>query len=110
MLLLAPLAGPHRPGQGWRSVSWTPKHNPPKCHHLRPDAPKSTYTVPDTVIPFPQVRWEATLAALLAPPAGPGAPQTSGVTLHELGPGQQIKAMVKRLSLEAWRSVVNVQP
>lgn len=56
------------------------------------------------------VRWEATLAALLAPPAGPGAPQTSGVVLHELGPGQQIKAMVKRLSLEAWRSVVNVQP
>eukprot|EP00198_Chlamydomonas_reinhardtii_P012419 XP_001701756.1 predicted protein [Chlamydomonas reinhardtii] len=40
------------------------------------------------------VQWEACLAALLAPPAGPGAPESGGVALWELGPGQQIKAMV----------------
>lgn len=56
------------------------------------------------------VQWEACLAALLAPPAGPGAPESGGVALWELGPGQQIKAMVKRLSLEAWRGMGNVAP
>jgi [acyl-carrier-protein] S-malonyltransferase len=55
------------------------------------------------------VQWEATLAALAAAPgpaegaSEPGAPRV----LHELGPGQQIKSMVRRVSAEAWRGMVN---
>jgi [acyl-carrier-protein] S-malonyltransferase len=45
------------------------------------------------------VRWEPTLRALLA--AGRGQ-------LHELGPGQQIKAMVKRVDNAAWQAFKNV--
>ncbi|GLC48733.1 hypothetical protein PLESTB_000131000 [Pleodorina starrii] len=70
------------------------------------------------------VRWEPTLAKLLAPPPPAPAPAagtaggTTGGTagsqepmmLYELGPGQQIKAMVKRMSLDAWKRFGNVQP
>ncbi|KXZ47596.1 hypothetical protein GPECTOR_34g755 [Gonium pectorale] len=59
------------------------------------------------------VQWEATLAALLAPPAagaGVAAAAASDVMMYELGPGQQIKAMVKRMSLDVWRRMGNVQP
>ena len=30
--------------------------------------------------------------------------------LYELGPGQQIKAMVRRMDPEAWKAFKNVQP
>eukprot|EP00879_Flechtneria_rotunda_P017756 GHRR01018614.1.p1 GENE.GHRR01018614.1~~GHRR01018614.1.p1 ORF type:complete len:299 (+),score=88.75 GHRR01018614.1:728-1624(+) len=64
------------------------------------------------------VRWEETLTALLSSPEGP-----AGVTpvvpeggigwhgcsrLYELGPGHQIKAMVRRLSQQAWRDFTNI--
>lgn len=49
-----------------------------------------------------QVRWEATLSGLVT--CAGHAP------LYELGPGQQIKAMVRRVSPEAWKAVVNVAP
>lgn len=54
------------------------------------------------------VLWEDTLGALLeneAAQRAPGEPR-----LFELGPGQQIRSMVKRISSAAWRTVVNVQP
>ena len=45
------------------------------------------------------VRWEATLAGLVL----------QGKTrMYELGPGAQIKAMVKRISPEAWKAMQNV--
>ncbi|GBF91835.1 hypothetical protein Rsub_04940 [Raphidocelis subcapitata] len=61
------------------------------------------------------VQWEATLAALAAgqgpegaPEAARGASEAGARVLHELGPGQQIKSMVRRVSAEAWRGMVNV--
>jgi hypothetical protein len=70
------------------------------------------------------VRWEATLGAALSPAAaeagaGGGAEAGGGAAaaaaaaaaaprrLFELGPGQQLKAMVRRVSGEAWKSMVN---
>jgi [acyl-carrier-protein] S-malonyltransferase len=47
------------------------------------------------------VRWEGSVKAMI------GAGKTS---LYELGPGAQIKAMVKRIDGNVWKSVVNVQP
>ena len=47
------------------------------------------------------VQWEASVKALLA--AGKGE-------LYEMGPGAQIKAMVKRIDADAWKAVKNVQP
>lgn len=44
-------------------------------------------------------------ACATVPHTGPGPK-----LLHELGPGQQIKAMVRRLDPEAWKSFSNVQP
>lgn len=45
------------------------------------------------------VQWEASLQALIA----------SGKTeLYEVGPGAQIKAMVKRLDTTVWKSMKNV--
>lgn len=51
------------------------------------------------------VQWEATLQKLIkCGNAGPG-----GVAqLYELGPGQQIKAMVRRLDNPAWKAFKNV--
>lgn len=59
------------------------------------------------------VRWEDTLTALLA--AQPAAAAGGGLMwqgcsgLYELGPGQQIKAMVRRISQAAWKEFTNVQ-
>ncbi|GAX86038.1 hypothetical protein CEUSTIGMA_g13453.t1 [Chlamydomonas eustigma] len=47
------------------------------------------------------VRWEASLKAVLAL----GSP-----SLYELGPGQQIKAMIRRIDTEAWKSFKNIAP
>lgn len=47
------------------------------------------------------VRWQPTLAALITAKHFP---------LHELGPGQQIKAMVKRMDPVFWKALVNVVP
>ena len=47
------------------------------------------------------VRWEATLVSLV----GQGKDR-----LYELGPGSQIKAMVKRISMEGWKAMQNVAP
>ncbi|PNH05234.1 Malonyl-CoA-acyl carrier protein transacylase, mitochondrial [Tetrabaena socialis] len=76
------------------------------------DAPGSPADIPGLLARqlVEPVQWESSLAALLAPPAGPSAPEAGSVTLYELGPGQQIKAMVKRMSLEAWRRMGGVQP
>jgi [acyl-carrier-protein] S-malonyltransferase len=58
------------------------------------------------------VRWEPTLAALLSQqPAAAAADVAAWAgceTLYELGPGQQIKAMVRRLDQAAWRAFQNV--
>jgi len=49
------------------------------------------------------VQWEATLVALArAPGNGPAA------QLWELGPGAQIRAMVKRVDTAAWRAMKGV--
>jgi [acyl-carrier-protein] S-malonyltransferase len=55
------------------------------------------------------VRWEATLAALTAPlppPSGGGA--AAPRRLFELGPGAQIKSMVRRVDGDAWKAMANV--
>ncbi|KAK9843971.1 hypothetical protein WJX81_000807 [Elliptochloris bilobata] len=49
------------------------------------------------------VQWEATLMALARGPGNGPAAQ-----LWELGPGAQIKAMVKRIDTAAWRGMKNV--
>ena len=79
------------------------------------------------------VQWEATLAALTAPGAFGAAAAAAGgdnqqgkghagqgdkvegegaagalLVLHELGPGAQLKSMVRRVSPAAWRAMVNV--
>ena len=46
------------------------------------------------------VQWEATLLALARGPGNGPAAQ-----LWELGPGTQIKAMVKRIDTAAWRAM-----
>lgn len=53
------------------------------------------------------VRWEDTLTALLA--TGPAGGWQGCSQLYELGPGQQIKAMVRRISQAAWKDFKNVQ-
>lgn len=50
-------------------------------------------------------QWPLPLARAPVPHTGPGPK-----LLHELGPGQQIKAMVRRLDAEAWKSFSSVQP
>lgn len=47
------------------------------------------------------VKWEGSVQAMI------GAGKTS---LYELGPGAQIKAMIKRIDGNVWKTVVNVQP
>ena len=47
------------------------------------------------------VLWEGSVKAMI------GAGKKS---LYELGPGAQIKAMVKRIDGAVWKDVVNVQP
>jgi [acyl-carrier-protein] S-malonyltransferase len=57
------------------------------------------------------VRWEATLSGLLSQQqqgAADMAPWAGCSRLYECGPGQQIKAMVRRLDQAAWRSFRNV--
>lgn len=46
------------------------------------------------------MQWEATLLALARGPGNGPAAQ-----LWELGPGTQIKAMVKRIDTAAWRAM-----
>ncbi|KIZ07315.1 (acyl-carrier-protein) S-malonyltransferase [Monoraphidium neglectum] len=53
------------------------------------------------------VRWEATLVALTSPDDVNNAGTEGGRKLHELGPGQQIKSMVRRVSGDAWKAMVN---
>lgn len=50
------------------------------------------------------VRWEATLAALTSAAAG----KEAAAKLHELGPGQQIKSMLRRVSQEHAKAMVNL--
>jgi [acyl-carrier-protein] S-malonyltransferase len=45
------------------------------------------------------VRWEGTLTALK---------QAGKEQLYELGPGAQIKAMVKRIDMGVWKAMKNV--
>eukprot|EP00210_Caulerpa_lentillifera_P007207 g6896.t1 len=47
------------------------------------------------------VKWEQTLKKLI---------ENGKTKLHELGPGQQIKAMVKRLDAAVWKDFKNIQP
>jgi [acyl-carrier-protein] S-malonyltransferase len=62
------------------------------------------------------VQWEATLRKVLALGEGggeggaavAGAGAAPSVRLYELGPGQQLKAMVRRLSTPAWKAMANV--
>ncbi|GFH10414.1 malonyl-acyl carrier transacylase [Haematococcus lacustris] len=53
------------------------------------------------------VQWEGTLKALIE--AGKQAAGGAGpARLTELGPGQQIKAMVRRLDGDAWKAFTNI--
>lgn len=45
------------------------------------------------------VQWEATLLSLLS---------QGKRRLYELGPGAQIKAMVKRIDIDAWKAMQNI--
>jgi [acyl-carrier-protein] S-malonyltransferase len=68
------------------------------------------------------VQWEATLKRVLALGVGGGGggrggseasgvqqqPTRAPVRLYELGPGAQLKAMVRRLDTPAWKAMVNV--
>jgi [acyl-carrier-protein] S-malonyltransferase len=47
------------------------------------------------------VMWEGTVKSMIG---------TGKTSLYELGPGAQIKAMVKRIDGNVWKTVVNVQP
>jgi len=47
------------------------------------------------------VKWEQTLTKLI---------EKGKTKLHELGPGQQIKAMVKRLDAAVWKDFKNITP
>jgi hypothetical protein len=47
-------------------------------------------------------RWEDTLSILLSP-SGVGASR-----LYELGPGAQIKSMVRRINQDAWKDFTNI--
>ncbi|KAF6252241.1 acyl transferase/acyl hydrolase/lysophospholipase [Scenedesmus sp. NREL 46B-D3] len=53
------------------------------------------------------VRWQATLTGLLSQ-QGPDQAWAGCSRLYELGPGQQIKAMVRRVDQAAWRAFKNV--
>jgi malonyl CoA-acyl carrier protein transacylase len=53
------------------------------------------------------VRWEPTLTGLLSQ-QGPGRAWGGCIQLYECGPGQQIKAMVRRVDQAAWRAFKNV--
>ncbi|WIA44196.1 hypothetical protein OEZ86_010517 [Tetradesmus obliquus] len=53
------------------------------------------------------VRWEGTLAGLLSQGADVAA-WGGCEQLYEVGPGQQVKAMVRRLDQAAWRAFKNV--
>ena len=46
------------------------------------------------------VRWEGTLAALVH--------EAKKASLYELGPGVQIKAMVKRVDMGVWKAMKNI--
>ncbi len=52
------------------------------------------------------VQWEATLSSLLQLPASAASP----LRVFELGPGQQVKAMVKRVSPDAHKVMQVVNP
>lgn len=52
-------------------------------------------------------RWEGTLSGLLS--TAPDAQPWQGCSrLFEVGPGHQIKAMVRRISQQAWKDFTNV--
>jgi [acyl-carrier-protein] S-malonyltransferase len=53
------------------------------------------------------VRWEPTLTGLLSQ-QGPDKDWAGCSALYECGPGQQIKAMVRRVDQAAWRAFKNV--
>ena len=46
------------------------------------------------------MQWESLVKALIS---------EGKTSLHELGPGQQIKAMVKRIDNACWKKFVNVK-
>ncbi|WIA23708.1 hypothetical protein OEZ85_000395 [Tetradesmus obliquus] len=55
------------------------------------------------------VRWEGTIAGLLSQQQGADVVPWGGCEqLYEVGPGQQVKAMVRRLDQAAWRAFKNV--
>jgi len=47
-----------------------------------------------------ELQWESLVKALIS---------NGKTSLHELGPGQQIKAMVKRIDNACWKKFVNVK-
>jgi len=53
-------------------------------------------------------RWEGTLSVLLSETAPGEKPWQGCSRLFEVGPGHQIKAMVRRISQQAWRDFTNV--
>ncbi len=57
------------------------------------------YLTLSTMLLLLQVRWEGCLTALLS---------TGHSRLYELGPGQQIKSMVRRIDNSAWKAFANV--
>lgn len=50
------------------------------------------------------MQWEATLGAMLQL----GKDRGATTRMFEVGPGQQIKAMVRRMDAEAWRAFSNI--
>jgi hypothetical protein len=53
-------------------------------------------------------RWEDTLKVLLAPQDTAAAAAGGCSRLYEVGPGHQIKAMVRRINTTAWKDFTNV--
>jgi len=59
------------------------------------------------------VQWQGLLTEIIHNSASllPGAASSAAdepVKLHELGPGQQIKAMVRRIDGAAWKAMQNL--
>jgi hypothetical protein len=57
------------------------------------------------------LQWQATLSSLIKSDSSEAGAKTGGVArLYELGPGQQIKAMVRRMDRDVWNTLTNVAP
>lgn len=62
------------------------------------------------VITLLMCRWEDTLKTILAPrgTTSEGGSVAGCSRLYEVGPGHQIKAMVRRISTTTWKDFTNV--